>query len=351
LKRIEFKAFLGCHVSILIPSSILFLAHNFFPILDRVSFPGSNSCPMFDRWRYLRESGITVDFQRILRSDASFRYFKDAVVDFSGFEEESIIGQRDRRDRCLTQLHRRLIDGVFTVVKTLSIPHSIEICQLETEMENQMNLRHPMIAPLIGCGIPQESSGFWELKTVRLYASSDSLAGVLLNPPDWWTPTAKAKAILGIALGLRFVHGHGFLHGAVKATNILFDANHRIQIADFSLIRLENGSVEPFSGEGWSPAVDVSAFASLLSEIVIGNSANSPICSINDSSLRPAVPAFVRQIIERAQSTKSQCLLSFIDIVDILNENHFQITPGVDSEEVFKFVSWVESSEQSGAWK
>jgi serine/threonine protein kinase len=218
-------------------------------------------------------------------------------------------------------------------------------------MENQMNLRHPMIAPLMGCGFPRESNGLWELKTVRLYASEDSLAGVLLNPPNWWTPTAKAKVIVGIALGLRFAHGHGFLHGAVKASNILFDANHRIQIADFSSIRLANGSVEPFSGEEWSPTVDVAGFASILSEIIIGNPASFPISLMTDSSHCPAVPAFVRQIIDDAQLTKSQRLLSFVDIVDRLKENHFQITPGVDSDEVFRFVTWVESSEQSGAWE
>jgi serine/threonine protein kinase len=216
-------------------------------------------------------------------------------------------------------------------------------------MEHLTNLRHPMIAPVIGCGFCQESGGLWELKTVRLYASSDSLAGVLLNPPNWWTPTAKA--IAGIALGFRFSPGHGFLHGAVKTGNILFDANHRIQIADFSLIHLQNSSVEPFSGEGWSPRVEVAGFASLLSEIVIGNPASSPISSMDDSSVRPVIPLFVRQIITEAQSTKSQRLFSFVDIVDRLKKNHFQITPGVDSEEVSRFVTWVESSEQSGAWK
>jgi hypothetical protein len=72
---------------------------------------------------------------------------------------------------------------------------------------------------------------------------------------------------------------------------------------------------------------------------------------MDESSVRPPVPLFVRQIIDDAQSTKSQCLFSFVDIVDRLKKNHFEITPGVDSEEVLRFVSWVESSEQSGAWK
>jgi hypothetical protein len=96
--------------------------------------------------------------------------------------------------------------------------------------------------------------------------------------------------------------------------------------------------------------VDVSGFVSLLLEIVIGNPASFPISSMEDPSLHRTVPAFVGQIVKDAQSTKSQCLLSFVDVVDRLKVNHFQITPGVDSEEVLRFVSWVESSEQSGAW-
>jgi serine/threonine protein kinase len=79
-----------------------------------------------------------------------------------------------------------------------------------------------------------------------------------------WKPTAKAKAVAGIALGLRFAHGLGLLHGALKANNVLFDTERRIQIADFSPTRLNTGAVEPFSGEGWSPSVDISS--TVLSE-------------------------------------------------------------------------------------
>jgi serine/threonine protein kinase len=109
-----------------------------------------------------------------------------------------------------------------------------------------------------------ESSGRREFKTVRLYAIEGSLADVLPNSPVWWTPTVTAKAVVGIVLGLRFAHGLGLLHGAVKASTILFDADWRIQIADFSPIRLETGEVEPFSGEELAPAADVSAFVSLF---------------------------------------------------------------------------------------
>jgi hypothetical protein len=53
-----------------------------------------------------------------MRSDASFGCFKNQVVDLSGFEEGSVIGQRDYP---MTQHHRRMIEGGFPAVKTLSI--------------------------------------------------------------------------------------------------------------------------------------------------------------------------------------------------------------------------------------
>jgi serine/threonine protein kinase len=168
------------------------------------------------------------------------------VVDLSGFEEGS---RFDQRNQVLTQVHVRRLDAVFTVVKFISFPLSIDGCHFETEIENQMNLRHPRIARLIRCGYPVESDWCWELKTMRLYVSVCSLADVLLNPPIWWTPTMKAKAVIGIALGLRFSHGHELLHGSVKASNIFFNVNHTIQLVDSSPIRLELGSIEPFSGE------------------------------------------------------------------------------------------------------
>jgi serine/threonine protein kinase len=180
-----------------------------------------------------------------------------------------------------------------------------------------------------------------------LYATDGSLADILSNPPGSWTPTIKAKSVVGIALGLRFAHGLGLLHGAVNASNILFDADRRIQIADFSPIRLEKGEVEPFSGEGWAPTADVSAFVSLLCEIVVGSYTAPPIGAAGSPPLSAAVPAFVWRMIEDGRSPKSVRRLSFVDIVNHVKENGFQITAGVDSDEVSAFVSWVESLEQA----
>jgi serine/threonine protein kinase len=138
-------------------------------------------------------------------------------------------------------------DGLLIVVKSISLSDSISKSQTESEIANLVSLRHPLIANPTGFA---ESTAPRRLKIARRYAAGDSLAEVLSDAPAWWTPTAKATAIAGIALDLRFAHSLRLLHGGLKASNVLFDAEWRIQIADFSPIRLKTGDAEPFAGEG-----------------------------------------------------------------------------------------------------
>jgi hypothetical protein len=52
-------------------------------------------------------------------------------------------------------------------------------------------------------------------------------------------------------------------------------------------------------------------------------------------------------MIEDRRSPKSVRCLSFVDIVNRLKENRFEITAGVDSDEVSAFVNWIELLEQA----
>jgi serine/threonine protein kinase len=153
------------------------------------------------------------------------------------------------------------------------------------------------------------------------------------------TPTAKAKAIARITLGLRFAHGLGLLHGGLKANNVLFDANRQIQIADFSPIRLETGNAEPFSGETWSSGADVCAFVSLLFEIAVSRPDAQP-------GAASPIPAFASARIEEGRSPSLTAKRSFADILQSLQANGFAILAGVDSAKVRAFIDSVESAEQ-----
>jgi serine/threonine protein kinase len=188
---------------------------------------------------------------------------------------------------------------------------------------------------------------------VQLYPESKSLSAVISTNPEWWTATAKAKAVVGIVLGLRFLHSFGLIHGDLNSNTIIFDLDHRIQITNFYPKSLGVGrsphdgdkNVQGFSGEGWSMKPDVSGFASILFEIVFDRLAPHPNVSNNPTNITNDVPVFVSTLIAACQSPESHIMESFLDIFDILKENDFAILSGVNSADVLDFVDWVESFE------
>jgi serine/threonine protein kinase len=93
-----------------------------------------------------------------------------------------------------------------------------------------MALRHPCISGTIGIILPSQLRG---LQIIRMYCVGRSLSEVISNPPEWWTPTAKAKAIVAVVLGLRFAHSLGLFHGHLTGNNILFDDDGMVRPCDF----------------------------------------------------------------------------------------------------------------------
>jgi hypothetical protein len=332
----------------------LFVAHDASPDPSQLSICDEGSCPEFDRWRLLRQSGIAVDFRRIVRGGAGACAIAGLPLDLTGFEEGSVIGEA-------SGLYRRLTDGMEIVAKAFDVSE-FEPGEVDREIENLLNLRHPLIAAPIGFGF-SAGEGKRELKIWRLHAAGGSLAEVVSSKPLWWTPTAKAEAIVGIALALRFAHGLGLLHGNLNSGNVLFDGEGRVQIADFGPMRRGGGGSDGggFSGEGegegegeaWSPQADISAFAMLLFEIVAGCSSPPPpsrdATADGDGEVivPPGVPEFVSEIIEGGLRPIAVEELSFIAIIETLKANDFRIVAGVDSDEVSAFVNRIESAAQS----
>jgi serine/threonine protein kinase len=291
LKRIHSQVFSNAELAITIPSTILFVADSATPKSTQISLSDPDSCPEFDRWQKLRRLGISLAFRRIVKSNPN-------ALALADFEEVS------------DKLYRRRIDSALFFVKShVTIQHD--------------SFRHPLIATPIGFFFP-------ELKSVRPWADGGSLAEVLADPPSWWTPTEKAKTVVGMAFALRFAHSFGLLHGGLKASNVLFDANHRVQIVDFSVTQTDAGG---FLGDDWRPIPDVAAFASLVSKIIVGQ-----------------VPGFVSEIIEGGKASLANRRRSFIDIIDTMARNLFRMGAGVDSQEVSRFVRWIEMGEESGEW-
>jgi hypothetical protein len=345
LTRIESEAFSHSSLqSILIPSTILFIASDAVDIASQIRLIDGDSCPEFDRWLQLKRSGIALDFRRIHRMGFDVPCLGEYIVNFSVFEERSLICESDE---IRNEIYDRIEDEVLVFLKSKPLPKNVEKSAIENEIEKLINLRHPCIAAPIGFVFGIESGSRQELKIVRMYLDGCSLWEVISVNPMWWTSTVKAKAVAGIVLGLRFAHSLGLLHGHLTVNNILFDCDHCIQIVDFNSIVVEVGESESeertqligFSDEGWTPKRDIQAFASILFEVVFGH---PPEC---EASIPTGIPGFVSRIIKSGLSPLSGKRYSFNTILDILKQNDFQIESDVDSAEVSAFVNWVESAE------
>jgi serine/threonine protein kinase len=185
----------------------------------------------------------------------------------------------------------------------------------------------------------------------------------------------KSIAVVGIVLGLRFVHSFGLVCMNLKPSNILFDESHHIQLVDIvpnqaSLYCRENFdertrranrvpskfvAPEVLIGHKPTQKADVYSFALILFSIVVGyypfeETDDWGCCAerdviVDDDAIPSCVSGFVRQLIRSGLSTNPNGRPSFSDIIEILKKNNFRIGEEVDSEAVIAFFDSVESSE------
>jgi hypothetical protein len=109
LARIESEVFSSSALQlIVIPCNIQFIDSSAFGSASflnnlQITLDDCDFCPEFDRWRRLRQSGIALDFRRVLRIKYGLHDLKDYVVDLSTFEESPTLDECDSR---------RYVDGI-----------------------------------------------------------------------------------------------------------------------------------------------------------------------------------------------------------------------------------------------
>jgi serine/threonine protein kinase len=165
-----------------------------------------------------------------------------------------------------------------------------------------------------------------ELKIVEFYNSFGSLAEVISGSPEWWTATVEAKAIVGIVLGLRFLHSYGLVHNNLNSNNIFFDMNHHIQIGGIGYV-----GQEVYERERENEKERINFFEILF---------NRPIDS--GTPISTDIPKFVSKIITAGFCMKSELQLTFWKIFEILKKNQYAIMEEVNLQEVRLFSKWVE---------
>jgi serine/threonine protein kinase len=183
---------------------------------------------------------------------------------------------------------------------------------------------------------------------------------VLEGNPEWWNANRKACAIVGIVLGMWFLHNKGFIHRNLKASSIMFDEEYRVRIDGLEMCCRRDGIVGKIGfdldyphmapeivGGKYGSEVDIYAFGVLLYQTIVGK------IRIGDQNRvgmmlrgkRPEIPGAVtslsRELIESCWAQNSGDRPSFQRIWDMVNRRRFRFLPDVEARVVEDYIGWV----------
>jgi serine/threonine protein kinase len=242
------------------------------------------------------------------------------------------------------------------------------------EVETLARLNHPCVLRILAW-TPQIGRECAEIRTAL--AENGSLNSVLEKVDHgaqfpFWHPTGQAILICGIALGMRFVHSKGIIHGDLKPSNILLNGRGEALISDFGSSRFESndctgedGSVHYAAPELFRESAihtgqaDVFTFGLLMYEILTGRAvfpSSDEAFPIIRRLLRrdmPAVPdecgSVAQDLIRRCWAMEPEKRPTFDQILRDFKAAGFRIVPRADHVKLGRYVKEIEKWEADEA--
>jgi serine/threonine protein kinase len=242
------------------------------------------------------------------------------------------------------------------------------------EVETLARLNHPCVLRICSW-TPPIGRECAEIRTAL--AENGSLKSVLEKVGHgaqfaFWNPTGQGILICGIALGMRFVHSKGIIHGDLKPSNILLNGRGEALISDFGSSRFESndctgedGSVSYAAPELFQEGAihtrqaDVFTFGLLMYEILTGW-AVFPSSEYAFSIVRrllhaemPAVPdecgSVAHDLIRRCWTMEPEKRPTFDQIVRDFRAAGFRVVPRADPLKLGRYVEDIEKWEADEA--
>ena len=163
-----------------------------------------------------------------------------------------------------------------------------------------------------------------------------NLKQVLENQPAWWTPGRQYITMIGVAHGLAYIHGNGFIHCDMKPSNILFDSHYHPKICDFDSTRSQDdpsslaqglgtfGYVAPEATTEFKEKSDLYSFGVILYEIHEGPAAMKKSLSASgflSPSFTERTPTRMRKCIESCVGQNPDYRCDYLDEQDTTLES------------------------------
>lgn len=326
-----------------------------------------------------------IDLKKYVRNPESKTFQKIEILDFINqkeieklnFDELTKIKNLNYGPHGFVSLYNDPVHSRKIAVKTLFGSNVNDEKETEKAFINEVNalvsLKHPCILPIVGYSPPIPSTAdqpATQPKIGTIYAENGSLEEILKlieqnKKPTFVNDTWLAKTIVGIVIGMKYIHSNNYIYRDLKPSNILIDEKGHPLIGDLGSSRLVDLSItytkmvgsplymapEMYDEGRYSYLVDSYSFALLLYELLVGkpvfdrNIQPLPLMKKVCDGIRPTIPDSIhpeiRNIISRCWEVLPDQRLSFNKIYKILENINFKITPNVDVDLVKDYINEV----------
>lgn len=171
------------------------------------------------------------------------------------------------------------------------------------------------------------------------------------NPPEGWSPTKMSIIIYGIALGLKFLHDKGIIHGNLKPSNILLDDQLQPKLVDYGFKRDDANSQyfppEFFLHEEYTLASDIYSFGMILCYLYVQESPFDDSLPLEDlidfviDGERPIlpgnIPPKISELIEKCWEKEPSERPTMAYIQRLLGDDEY-LYPGTNVDEFQEYV-------------